>query len=1080
MALASVERLWVVAGTVIDETTREPGVGFEVYLFDHDDTHQETSLAMAETDAEGRFQLDFALKDFEKAWTQITNQPTETTEEKPDLFFRVYYGNDLVADLAGEVLVDFSDHRLDVQLTVPFPDEARLRGGIEQDVYLKIEKVYDYSPVNPEENGDYKYLRDCFRRPGHEDGTIGRDEADLKKFTALVYRQYSDATHTTPVSDKLIEADLSEPSVERRIPTVIYTRPGRRLRIHVHNGDDAPHSLHMHGLQYGIDSDGAFPLGIANSQGVRSDAICPGESYTYTYDVKPEMVGCWVFHDHYRDLGTMARLGLIGGLVVRDPSWPKVQHEVPLFMHSMAGRRAAPLFDSGDVAADAQWSRRFAVAGTFHYSCFYHGHMHGSIVVEAGGADSATVTISDNAYEPAKLTVAPGATVTWINQGDSTHTVTESGATKSATSMTINGRSHAGNTPVIEVHSGQKIRWYVFNHDFGQGWHNFHAHASHWSFGGQNLDNQSIGPAESFVVHTTAPPVVLPPVKDEHKVGQESGYQLASLHPVHCHVEAHVMAGMVCLLRVKQFVILHESYFKSLEFPLPEDPGTFECPPLPPDLCVDESDDGTWETLPEAPVFAVHAALLKTGKVLFWSGHAEIDHQYGTQAALYDPANTTDPYSTVDFADDDDLFCSGHTFLKDGRLITGGGANQGQVDSTHVFDPDTEKWSLVVGGTMKEKRWYPTLVALPDGRTAVVSGTPGGGGTVSDLEVIDMSETHPSWQVVTGGSKTFSGLYPGIHGLPSGDLFFSRTGWNSHGTDKDAARFRFDEAPANSPPSTSGPSLSGTWTDFAPLSYPDRREGSSVLLIDDKRNGPTAKVFVAGGQTSQEAAIKHCEIIDVTDPDTAAWTETSPMTHARIGVTSVVLPDGRILVVGGRQTTGRFDPTPKFVLPCEIYDPATDRWQVTPPMSYPRQYHSTALLLPDGRVFASGGVDRRLGHGAAGNQQSAEVYSPAYLSVGPRPTHDWTKKLVSYHTSQNITTEKTSDVDSVCLIAPCAVSHHTDSHQRYIKLRYGAISGTEMVFHTPSSQDVAPPGYYLFFLVNKAGVPSLGHWVQIG
>ena len=110
------------------------------------------------------------------------------------------------------------------------------------------------------------------------------------------------------------------------------------------------------------------------------------------------------------------------------------------------------------------------------------------------------------------------------------------------------------------------------------------------------------------------------------------------------------------------------------------------------------------------------------------------------------------------------------------------------------------------------------------------------------------------------------------------------------------------------------------------------------------------------------------------------------MNHARIGNSVVALPNGKVMVVGGRQTSGRFDTTPIFVLECEIYDPDNDSWAVTPAMAFPRQYHSTSLLLPDGRVFTSGGVDARLGTGPAVNQMTTEVYAPEYLSGGARPT----------------------------------------------------------------------------------------------
>jgi len=1058
---------WLITGMVTDEVTGQSGCGFEVRIYDKD-ISDDQHLGNAYTNETGRFKFTFSLADIADNYWRFWGISINFRERYPDLYFKIYYHGALVADLSGDVHWNQKDKEFDVLLSVPFPAEAIIGKCVAQDVYLKIEPVLDYSPVNPETGGGYSYRRDCFRRPGHEDGTISEDESNLKKFTALVYRQYTDDTYTTMVPDKLIATDLSEPSVARRIPSVIYTRPGRRLRIHVLNGDDAPHSLHMHGLQYGIDSDGAHPLGVTDKDGVRSDAICPGKCYTYEYDVTLEMTGCWPFHDHFMALGDMARIGLIGGVVVRDPCWPETDLEVPIFMHAMAGRRAAPLFDSGNILPGGSWPRMFDTVGPYHYECFFHGVMQGTITVEAGGAASATVTVTDHAFTPADITIEPGATVTWINAGASTHTVTENAASASGTSASINGRSHAGNTPVIEMTTGEKIRWYVFNHDFRQGWHNFHAHASHWSFGGLNIDNQSIGPAESFVVNTVAPPVVLPPCDEQYKEGNGQEYDLASLHPVHCHVESHVMAGMVCLIRIRQTVFLADAYVDALRFPLPLDPGTFVCPdPAPPDLCVDDTDSGSWQTLTPSPAFAVHSAVLRSGKVIMWSGHAELGPAFGTVTALYDPA--TDSYNTVPFSDSDDLFCAGHTFLPDGRLMAGGGANPGQVDTTHIFDPVVETWSHLATGQMNNFRWYPTMLAMNDGRTAILSGTPGGG-VVADIEVIDMSAVTPGWQTVAGGSKPFSGLYPGFHWLPSGGMFFTRTGWNSHAlATNDVSLFNF-----------TGPAA-GAWTDLAPMIFPDRKEGASVLLIDDTGPSPVAKVFVAGGQAPGQPAIKECEIIDISDPATTpGWVQTADMGNVRIGIACIALPNGKVMVVGGRQTSGRFDASPVFVLVGEIYDPATDKWAVTPPMSDGRQYHSSVVLLPDARVFASGGVDSSLGFGAAGNQQTAEAYSPEYLTLGARPVVTAAPATVSYGATVIVDTPSPADIASVCLIAPGAATHHTDTHQRYIRIGHSQTAPTQISVEIPSSNDVAPPGYYMLFLVDTAGAPSIAHFIQVG
>ena len=369
------------------------------------------------------------------------------------------------------------------------------------------------------------------------------------------------------------------------------------------------------------------------------------------------------------------------------------------------------------------------------------------------------------------------------------------------------------------------------------------------------------------------------------------------------------------------------------------------------------------------------------------------------------------------------------------------------------------------------------MVLMADARIAIVSGRRNGGQVVDTIEVLDLSKEAPPpdqtvhyWDRVTGSGKGFSGLYPGLHWLPSGDLFFSRTGWKSHGlSEPNAARFRFSGH------------VDGTWTDFAPLNNPDRKEGCSVLLIDDTRDNPQARVFVAGGRSPGQAAIRDCEIIDVSDPqNTRGWQPAKPMKHARIGVSSVVLPDGRIMVVGGRKTHDRFDDAPDFPLECEIYDPESNTWAVTPPMRFPRQYHSVAILLPDGRVFTSGGVDARLGrYTAPGNQQTSEAYSPAYLNSENRPEVVDAPSDAKYGDVIEIGSPSAAAVRAVSLLSPGAITHHTDPSQRYIKLQFSRGAGNTLRARIPSTADTAPPGYYLLFIVDAMGVPSVGQFLNL-
>src|SRR6266704_3064088 len=193
-------------------------------------------------------------------------------------------------------------------------------------IYLKIEQIFSYSTVEPELKvmPPKQYRRDCMRNPGHEPTVIPPAEVEARRLTALVYREYLDPGYLVPKPDKLVAADVNEPVFSWRVPSAfIYAQPGERLKIHVLNGDSAAHSFHVHGLRYGIDSDGAWPLGTQSSDGRRSDEICPNQRWTYTFDVTEEMVGAWPFHDHARDLRASINRGLFGGIVVR----PREHHE---------------------------------------------------------------------------------------------------------------------------------------------------------------------------------------------------------------------------------------------------------------------------------------------------------------------------------------------------------------------------------------------------------------------------------------------------------------------------------------------------------------------------------------------------------------------------------------------------------------------------------------------------------------------------------------------------------------------------------------------------------------------------------
>jgi hypothetical protein len=148
-------------------------------------------------------------------------------------------------------------------------------------------------------------------------------------------------------------------------------------------------------------------------------------------------------------------------------------------------------------------------------------------------------------------------------------------------------------------------------------------------------------------------------------------------------------------------------------------------------------------------------------------------------------------------------------------------------------------------------------------------------------------------------------------------------------------------------------------------------------------------------------------------------------------------------------------------------------------MEHPRQYHSVAVLLPDGRVLTAGGVDPRPGV-VERDLRSMEVFSPPYLSMGPRPVITAAPAAIAHGAAFDIDTPDPGGVDSVVLIRPAAVTHHTDAGQRYVKLAMTGRTATQVGVLAPDNGNLAPPGFYMLFLVKANGVPSEAAWQQLG
>lgn len=462
--------------------------------------------------------------------------------------------------------------------------------------------------------------------------------------------------------------------------------------------------------------------------------------------------------------------------------------------------------------------------------------------------------------------------------------------------------------------------------------------------------------------------------------------------------------------------------------------------------------EGTWTRASNpSPVRTIHAALMHTGKVLLiaGSGNDRTDFAAGTfKTAIYDPA--TDTY-TSDIPTPYDLFCGGHAFLPDGRLLVVSGTKQ-FGDATHkwegekrttIFDPVTQSYQA--SPDMAIGRWYPTVVERGDGKLVTLAGYDEVGNHTNTFQVFDgaTSTWSPNLPIASTGVGIYSPLYPSFHLLADGKLFYS--GNHAWGDGPGTAPYIWDTV-ANTPRWLSNNSA---------ISVDQRDQGASVLLPPAQDQ----KVMVIGGSGTKTTAV-----IDLKAAN-PSYTVGPPIDEGKQYVAAVILPDGRVLQTGGA-SAAREDPNVHYVHSTQILDPKTMTWAKAKDSTGNRTYHSGALLLPDGRVLAFGGNPLNQAY-----EMNIDMYSPSYMTK-PRPSITSAPTDVTWGTPFSVTTS--GPIASAVLIRPSATTHSSDSDQRSVDL---GVSGSQLT--VPANHNLTPPGWYMLFVRDASGVPSVAKWVKV-
>lgn len=490
---------------------------------------------------------------------------------------------------------------------------------------------------------------------------------------------------------------------------------------------------------------------------------------------------------------------------------------------------------------------------------------------------------------------------------------------------------------------------------------------------------------------------------------------------------------------------------------------------------------------------AVHMALIPMsvplpggnnlrGKILAWGDHRAFGNEWRSPWMVIDPEThallaggivSTIHEASLDGANEGSIFCSGHSWTPEGKLLVAGGMYLPGLKNGNrlvfLFDPANiavglDPWvrqpDLAVG------RWYPTVLNLADGETMLILGGKNRRSQVQDSYTEYRWETNTFAPVVAegppGNENSCEGLYfyPRTHLLPTGDIFFSCFMQNSASVNPLTRQNRLSEL---------------DWDNSYQIDNIEVRVYGESLLLPS-RPGDTladARIQVMNGEVYDECgfgvSLGASNMVEEmsfnpADPHYKKWSDAAAadMKEKRWFPNMVILPDESLMVIGGEEDD--------IVGPQKRPEMREDGiWRYLARPDSARGYHSTAMLLPDGRIMTGGGDFRR---------SDFQVFEPPYLFRGDRPEIT-TISAHNFEYGLTYTVNHTENVETVVLMRPGSRTHHFDNDQRMVILHEGLSSSGSVTFTMPTDSNLAPQGYYMMFAVSPDGIPSTAEWVHV-
>lgn len=485
-----------------------------------------------------------------------------------------------------------------------------------------------------------------------------------------------------------------------------------------------------------------------------------------------------------------------------------------------------------------------------------------------------------------------------------------------------------------------------------------------------------------------------------------------------------------------------------------------------------------------------------------------------------------------------DLFCSGHAQLEDGRLLVAGGTDKfpenydntlnghkalghfTAVRDSFIFDPKQTRWSesfqmnfqpgpKLEPGTKGGGRWYPSLLTLNSGQVLAFRGHPALADTRHDNNTPEYFDpTTLIWKFL--GIENDSPLtdnqgrpqpfyYPRVHLLPNGRVFRAtplKDPANPSIT-RNVVINPIRESLANPNDEISVRISNGPEEYDTALSYP------SVLLPLTPATKYRARILLAGRRKSEymNLTTNNIKVPPQCGDKSGNWCETAPRTTDKIRyhANATILPTGEVFVSGGEE---KINVPQTAVQEGEIYNPFEDTWRTVKASTVPREYHSVAVLMPDGRVW-HGGTSVGGAKGAPNQEYRIDLYEPWYytktrpviltLMKGPLdPVYPGARMMHLHDSSVEVIIDHYRDtITRFALVRAGSATHAFNFDQRYVELQselldMGPINfpvspGFRFKFRltSPPSSSIAPPGNYLLFAIDDLGVPSVGRFIRI-